>query len=59
MINLDYTLPMIEFFKGISGMNFQMYDFGDYLTFLDLPVTGTFSMGSGFEHAGFEVVSFI
>ena len=37
MINLNYPLKLQYFFKGISGMNFQMYDIAKYLSFLPLP----------------------
>jgi len=29
MVNLKYPLKLQFFFKGISGLNFQMYDFAD------------------------------
>jgi len=58
MINLHYPLRLQYFFRGISGLNFQMYDFAKKLEFL--PLADTLQpMGKRFTNAGFEYQSFL
>ena len=52
MINLEYPIRLQFFFQGISGMNFQMYDFQSKLGFLPLVETNK-PIGKRFDNAGF------
>lgn len=59
MINLDYNENLKGFFKGISGLNFKLYDAGAYL---ELFITFDLSYPEKAERfmlAGFESKSFI
>ena len=58
IVNLNYPLPLIKFFRGISGVNFALYEANQWLTWLPLPVTGNESSGMRYENAGFENVAF-
>jgi len=58
MINLEYTMGLKFFFRGISGVNFKFYDAARWLTFLDLPETADSILSDGFEDAGFDTIAF-
>ena len=58
MINLQYPLRLEYFFKGISGLNFQMYDFSSRLNFLPFKESAQ-PMGKRFNNAGFEFKYFL
>ena len=56
MLRLNYTIGLKFFFKGISGFNFQMFDFAQYLSFLPFGASLA-SGGERFELAGFDTKS--
>jgi len=58
VVNMDYTPGLKEFFKGISGLNFQMFSFGSYFEWIPLPVSFT-EREQRFSNAGFDSQSFI
>lgn len=58
MVNLDYNENLKGFFRGISGLNFKLYDVGDYLQFFipfgkSLPEKAERFMLAGFESKSF------
>lgn len=53
MININYPVKLVYFFRGISGMNFQFFDIAEHLGFIDLPTTAP-PREDRFENAGFE-----
>lgn len=53
MININYPVKLVYFFKGISGMNFKFFDIADHLGFINLPVTAP-PRKDRFENAGFD-----
>ena len=53
MVNMDYTPGLNFFFRGISGMNFKLYDMGNYVSELGFPESGDFK-DVRFEIAGFD-----
>jgi hypothetical protein len=58
MVNLNYSSSLNVFFKGISGLNFKLYDVGNYLTFI--PFVESFEVKADrFLNAGFESQSFL
>ena len=59
MINMNYTPELKKFFKGISGLNYQMYQAQALLEGISLPTTRDKTMNEGFVNAGIDSASFI
>ena len=54
IINLDYPETLNMFFRGIAGLNFQMYDMGSYME--KLPFTqSSDDTPERYKNAGLEV----